>query len=208
MASYSNDWETIKAAINKDKEAEGRIYTLYKKIVESICYKMVKVDDVEDLAQECFIKVFKNLNTFEGNSTLQTWICTIAVNEARMFLRSAKTKALREVEGVEVENLLTFSPQPRLEKKLVDEALQELSPRRRQVFMMKTELGLSHEEIGKILNITRGTSKSLQLHACKQLRKILNKKGYTRANNVRSSIGTSAHNYGSPIKFHLSSTNM
>jgi RNA polymerase sigma-70 factor, ECF subfamily len=78
----------IQRAQRGDEQAFATLYQLHNKRVYSVCLRMTKdVAEAEDLAQEAFIQVFRNLNSFRGNSAFSTWLYRIAVNTVLMKLR-------------------------------------------------------------------------------------------------------------------------
>src|SRR5579863_264417 len=82
----------IKRAQAGDQEAFAMLFQLHKKRVYSVCLQMTKdVADAEDLTQEAFMQVFRNVNSFRGDSAFSTWLYRIAVNTVLMKLRRRKT---------------------------------------------------------------------------------------------------------------------
>jgi len=82
----------VQHAQRGDEEAFAALYQLHNKLVYSVCLRMTKdVAEAEDLAQEAFIQVFRNLNSFRGDSAFSTWLYRVAVNTVLMKLRRRKS---------------------------------------------------------------------------------------------------------------------
>jgi RNA polymerase sigma-70 factor (ECF subfamily) len=142
--------------------------------------------DASDIVQEVFLKVFKNIGSFRGNSSLKTWIYRIAVNEAynhrRWFSRHQRREvALGPEEGVRTyaDSLADPSRTPFDQAAdhetfaLVEAALDKLNPKFRAVVVLRDIEDLSYEEIATVLNVSIGTVKSRILRGREALRKIL-----------------------------------
>jgi len=137
------------------------VYTKYKVKVYSVCYRMMGTkEDASDITQDVFVKVYKKLNTFKGNSSLSTWIHRITVNLCLDRLRKKKLIPLYE-------NISAPSPNPWL-KSSIERAIQSLPPGYRAVFILHDVEGLTHYEIAETLGIADGSSKS-QLHKARKL---------------------------------------
>lgn len=143
--------------------------------------------DAPDVVQEVFIKIFRNIANFRGDSSLRTWIYRIAVNEARNHRRwfgrhRAKEFSLEPADSESVgitDWLADPSPSPfeeRLDHEvqaLVEEALKKISPTYRTALVLREVEELSYEEIAGILEISLGTVKSRILRGRDALRKEL-----------------------------------
>ena len=78
----------VQHAQRGDEHAFATLYQLHNKLVYSVCLRMTKdVAEAEDLTQEAFIQVFRNLNSFRGGSAFSTWLYRVAVNTVLMKLR-------------------------------------------------------------------------------------------------------------------------
>lgn len=143
--------------------------------------------DAEDVLQETFIKVFKNVRDFEERSSLSTWIYRIAVNEALMILRKDKHKAesLDEPDDVddvdEPREITDWCCQP--EKTFMSEemqkelqaAIKKLPEKLRLVFILRDMEDLSIRETAASLNITEMSVKTRLLRARLKLRELLSR---------------------------------
>jgi RNA polymerase sigma-70 factor (ECF subfamily) len=144
-------------------------------------------DDAADVVQEVFIKVFRNVNSFRGDSSLKTWIYRIAVNQARNHRRWFGRHKKQEV-GLEADvgETLGFQdwiadpgPSPFEQAldhethRLLETALQEVPSAFRAALVLREIEGLSYDQIAEVLEITLGTVKSRILRGREALRRIL-----------------------------------
>jgi len=143
--------------------------------------------DAPDVVQEVFLKVFRNVGSFRGDSSLKTWIYRIAVNEARnhrrWFGRHRKQEVGLEAGMGQANGCLDWLTDPGrspLEQTLdhetqalIEAALGELNPNFRAALVLREIEGLSYEEIAEILEISLGTVKSRILRGREALRERL-----------------------------------
>ena len=116
--------------------------------------------EAEDIVQEGFVKVFANIQNFKKDCPLEFWIRKIIVNTALKYLRQKSLLTVSH-ETEEVENI--SSGDYNLNDYSMDELLsmiQSLAPRYRMVFNLYAIEGYNHKEIGEMLDISEGTSKS------------------------------------------------
>lgn len=151
-----------------------------------VCRLLWDPADACDVVQEVFLKVFRKIGSFRGESTLKTWIYRIAVNEARNHCRWSGRHRGHEV-GLEAgddtrgwqETLASTDLSPydlvldRERNRLVEEALAELTPSFRSVVVLRDVEDLSYEEIAGILQLPLGTVKSRLLRGREALRRLL-----------------------------------
>ncbi len=133
------------------------------------------VDDANDLLQEGFIKVFKNLHKFRGDGSFEGWIRRIFVNTSiEHFRKKVKLYNVTEVQENTIEDTDLGILDSLAEKDIVS-LVNELSPGYKAVFNMHVIEGYSHKEIAEILGITEGTSKSQLARAKGVLKKSIEK---------------------------------
>jgi RNA polymerase sigma-70 factor (ECF subfamily) len=143
--------------------------------------------DAPDVVQEVFLKVFRNVHSFRGQSSLKTWIYRIAVNESRNHRRwfgrhRGQEVALEPARG-EAHNFLDWLPDPARSpmelamdherETLIEAALAEINPHYRAALVLRELEGLSYEEIAEILETSLGTVKSRILRGREALRQRL-----------------------------------
>ena len=130
--------------------------------------------DAGDIVQEVFLKVFRNVHMFRGQSSLRTWIYRIAVNEAHnrqrwIFRHKHNEVGLEETAAPEAPrecNLRDGDPSPydralsQEKHALIVQALTQINPCFREAVVLRDIEDLSYEEVAEILNISIGTVKS------------------------------------------------
>jgi RNA polymerase sigma-70 factor (ECF subfamily) len=175
--------EAIRRAQRGDPAAFEYLYRVQSKAVYSLCFRMLKNrPDAEDLTQQVFLRLFRKIGTFRGDSCLSTWLYRVTVNAVLMHLRRSKrTEPLddtpedggkdgagaREI-AVNDTTLLGSVDRIRLRR-----AVHSLPAGYRRLFVLHDILGYKHTEIASILRCSSGGSKS-QLHrARKRLRQLL-----------------------------------
>lgn len=148
------------------KEYQERIYWHIRRMVYSH-------DDANDIAQNTFIKIWQNLDSFRSDSNLYTWIYRIATNETFDFLRKKKRYIFGSKEdyrdqlkqNLEDDNIFDGSE---IEKKL-QKALLTLPDKQRLVFNMKYFDEIKYEEMSSILKTSVGALKASYHHAVKKI---------------------------------------
>ena len=146
----------------------------YQRPVYQVIRRMVLIhEDADDLTQNTFIKAYKSLDRFEGNSSLFTWLYRIATNESLTFLKKKKKRYFLSLDDHQeklesyVDSSATLSGdeiQVKLQKSLL-----KLPDKQRLVFHLKYEDELSYEEISKITGTTVGALKASYHHAVKKI---------------------------------------
>lgn len=115
----------------------------------------------EDILQEVFIKVFRYLPTFKGESTIGAWIKSIAVNTAIEHLRrNQKVQYVDEIPEQQMQPVQNTNNKPPLEMAAIHEAIKQLPAGSRVVLSLYLLEGYQHQEIAQILDISVSTSKT------------------------------------------------
>lgn len=168
--------------------AYEELIALFQQPVYTLVYRLVDSrDETCDVVQDVFLKVFRNIGAFRGQSSLKTWIYRIAINEAYNHRRWYSRRRFREIrlEGQEDESrngqcLLGHSGGSPYEitlnhetRALIEEALAGLNPNFRTAVVLRDIEELSYEEIAEVLQVSLGTVKSRILRGREALRKIL-----------------------------------
>lgn len=162
--------------VKNDLTAFTRLMNKYKKVIFNFCLRYTgNREDAEDAAQEVFIKLYKNINSFRGDSKFSTWLYRLTVNTCLNYLRWRKTKRAEEMIGIhnddtdeEMSSLEIKDPADDPEKILINKELGEvirksifkLKKRQKTVLILKDFMGKSYEEISAIMEINIGTVKS------------------------------------------------
>ena len=179
----SDDLGLVTRARNGDMSAYDELVHRYQERSFATIYHMTgNHEDAHDLAQEAFIKAFQALNSFKGDSSFYTWVYRIAVNKTINFLKQRKNRSHLSLNDIDLNAehdpdmvALVSENTPRrdlglneLHEKL-NAALAKLSEVHRLVVTLHDIQGLSHEEIGTIMDCNVGTVRSRLFYARQQL---------------------------------------
>lgn len=150
----------------------GRLYSLLVRMVGS-------AEEAEDLLQDVFLTAHRKLGSFRGESALGTWLYRLAVNHCLDFLRGRRAKMARATASLDDEDAAEpAAPATRLAAAIsridLDRAIAQLPDGCRTAFVLHDVEGFEHHEIGDLLGISEGTSKSQVHKARMKLRSILN----------------------------------
>lgn len=142
-----------------------------------VCLRYVgNVDDANDILQEGFIKVFRNLEKFRREGSFEGWVRRIFVNTAiEQFRKKIKLYNVDEVQENTIEDK-ELTALDLLATKDIINIVNELSPGYKTVFNLHVIEGFSHKEIAEMLGVTEGTSKSQLARAKGVLKKIVETK--------------------------------
>ncbi len=179
------DEELVRLIKKGNKTAFDDLVNGYSSRVINIAYSLLgDREEALDAAQEIFIKVYKNIANFRGESSVSTWIYRIAKNVCTDFLRKRKAVIISLDDDKDDEQKIeipdeTSSPEEVFERKekitLVRTAIASLDENQRTVITLFDINGLSYEEIATVLRCPVGTVKSRLYRARDSLRKILAK---------------------------------
>ena len=180
--------DLIKGCIEGNRQMQEELYNRFSGKMYAVCLRYANnADDAQDLLQEGFIKVYRNLHRFRAEGSFEGWIRRVFVNSAIEHFRK-KSIELSKVSDKE-ENTIEDSDVPALDQPAerdIVKLIQDLSPGYRTAFNMYVVEGYSHKEIGDLLGISEGTSKSQLARARSILQKKVaqylsdTKKSYTR----------------------------
>ena len=172
----------IRRVQNGDLNAFEDLVAAYEKNVYTLALRMVgNPQDAEDMAQEAFLKAYRSLPQFRGDSKFSVWLYRIVSNVCLDWLRAQKRRPAdslteEDEEGEESQMDLpdeSALPEELLERRLTREAVQRgllsLSAEQRQILLLREIQGLSYEEIGQTLDLEPGTVKSRIFRARKRL---------------------------------------
>ncbi|HSM36341.1 MAG TPA: sigma-70 family RNA polymerase sigma factor [Longimicrobiales bacterium] len=169
-----DDARLIERARSGDDLAMRDLYRRYSAHVYAVVRRIAGEDALaEDWSQEAWIRVFRALPGFRGQSKFSTWLHRVAVNSALQGRRKAARHADREVQ---LQPVLAASDSPRQQvflRSRLERAIERLPDRMRQVLVLHDIEGYTHEEIGELLGVTAGTSKSQLFKARARLREVL-----------------------------------
>ena len=169
-----NEYDLIQGSIKGDRQIQELLYHRFSPKMYAVCLRYSgNVDDAQDLLQEGFIKVFKNLNKFRGDGSFEGWIRRIFVNTSiEHFRKKVNMYTVTETQEVTIEDK-ELNVLDNLAEKDIIIMIQQLSPGYRAVFNLHVIEGYSHKEIADMLGINEGTSKSQLARAKTVLRKMV-----------------------------------
>ncbi len=145
------------------KENHERVYSLFRGMVQTH-------EEADDLTQETFIKVYKNLKKFKGNSKMFTWIYRIAVNTGLNHLRIEKMKQYINLDKINLKSDVEKEDISSQSKAFLRRAIKKLSAKQQMIIMLRSYQEMKFIEIAKIMNITINSAKVNYSHAIKNLK--------------------------------------
>jgi RNA polymerase sigma-70 factor (ECF subfamily) len=165
--------ELIRLAADGDARAIRSLYDRYAPRVYAVVRRIAGDEDLaQDYAQEAWIRAIRALPTFRGDSRFSTWLHRIAVNAALQALRRRDTRTKREAPFPDDVAIAPVHRDSLLRRRL-EQALDGLPEGMRQVLILHDVEGYTHEEIGEVLGVTAGTSKSQLFKARSKMRATL-----------------------------------
>ena len=177
-----HDIQLVQAAQHGDKHAFAQLVERYEQRVYNLARKMMRdPQDAEDVLQETFLSVYRNLGNFHGDSSFSTWLYRIATNASLMKIRARKEPTLSLDEPIESEDSNSLpreivdwaiTPEEALlngeTRGQMDAAITALPETLRAVFVLRDIEGLSVQETADVLNISVPNVKT-RLHRARLL---------------------------------------
>jgi RNA polymerase sigma-70 factor (ECF subfamily) len=175
MGDREIDQQLVERAQRGDKEAFELLVIKYQRKLARLLSQFIRDSaEVEDVAQETFIKAYRSLSSFRGDSAFYTWLYRIGINAAKNFLVAHKRRASDTSNGIDIEDAENFeegsqlrelnTPESELISKqiaqTVHQTLHELPEELRTAITLREIEGLSYEEIANVMNCPTGTVRS------------------------------------------------
>lgn len=181
------DHDLVLAVAQGDPAAYRGLVERYQSRIYGVCYGMVRnSEDARDMAQEAFVKAFRNIDKFRFGSSFYHWLCRIAINVSIDLLRRQKVRraeefdegrGARESGGGFHHGHHRDDPRRELERKglraKISAALDTLPAEQRQVLVLREMEGLSYKEIADVMGIPEGTVMSRLFYARKKMQALL-----------------------------------
>ena len=174
-----------------DESAFEVLVRKYERLVSTCVYSVVgsNAEDIMDVSQEVFLKVYRSLGSFKGDSEFSTWLYRVAKNCALDYIRKRKPPSTsldssgEEGEGFDVPDTSQSSnPEKSVleseKSEILRQCIDKLSDEHREVIILRHVNDYSYEQIAKALNLEVGTVKSRISRAREALKKILLKENY------------------------------
>lgn len=162
-----------------DLDAFERLYEMHAPRMKSIAWNLLaNAGDAEDAVQEAFLKIYRGAKTFRGGAAFSTWTYRVLVNTCYDALRRRKSRPVAASLDADLAASGRGTPAapPGADHPLrlaLEKAVARLHPRHRAVFLLFAVEGFTHGEIGRILGIPEGTSKTFLFEAKKKLQRWL-----------------------------------
>lgn len=188
IAGDTNDHLLIESLRSGDERAYEQLLARFQQPVYTLAVRLLNNQaEAYDVVQEVFLKVFRNIEHFRGESTLKTWIYRITVNEAHNARRWFSRHCSREVElDLETQDNRNWSETiadngrspfevalDREHAELIENALARINPVFREAVVLRDITDLSYDEIAMVLGVSLGTVKSRILRGREALREQL-----------------------------------
>ena len=169
--------DLIKGCLEGDRRAQEYLYQRFSPKMYGVCLRYAgKAEDAQDILQDGFVKIFKNLHMYRGDGSFEGWIRRIFVNTAiEHYRRQVNLYPVTENHEslLETKEISAFDS---LSVKDLMKIVQQLSPGYRTVFNLYVVEGYSHKEIAEMIGISEGTSKSQLARAKGVLQNIIRTK--------------------------------
>jgi RNA polymerase sigma-70 factor (ECF subfamily) len=197
VSTPETDEQLVRKAQQDDEKAFGELVHRYESKVYSLALKMLRnPEDAEDVLQDTFLRAYRGIKSFQGNSTFSTWIYRITANSALMRLRRKHLPTVSIDDADEREtpiNIADWAPGPveqllnQETQRAMSDAVESLPPEFRQVFVLRDIEELSNAEVAEILDLSVAAVKSRLHRARLKVRDRL--APYFSESNVRRAMG-------------------
>jgi RNA polymerase sigma-70 factor (ECF subfamily) len=165
--------DLVQSCLDNDRLAQKNLYDKYKKAMYTLAYRITgDFETANDVLQDAFLKVFRGLPSFRGESTLGAWIKTIVVRTAYSKLRKEQP-FFEPIENIALPGQVDWGHY--LDAEYLEKAILSLPEGYRTVFVLIEVEGYTHKEVAELLGISEGTSKSQLFYSKKRLREMLRK---------------------------------
>jgi len=173
----ADDGALVRQCLAGDTDAFDLLVERHRRQVYQVCYRFVNNhEDASDLAQDAFLRAYRALHTFKGNSAFSTWLYRVAINVClnRVSAKQAPTEPLDQREHQDVRGALPDREVLREEQAAaVRAAIARLPKKQRATMILRMYHELPHDEIAAILGSSVGAVKANFFHALANLKKLL-----------------------------------
>lgn len=165
---HQEEAEIIALAVENNRHAQQKIYAKYAPKMLSVCRQYIKdLHHAEDLMITAFMKVFAHLKNFEHKGSFEGWIRRIMVNECISYIRAQKKVSFLDDEYYQEDSFNNIESNLNVDD--IQALIDSLPDGYKMIFNLYAIEGYKHQEIGVMLGISEGTSKSQLCHARKML---------------------------------------
>ena len=172
-----SDQDLIVACLKNQRKAQRELYDRFSPMMKGICMRYAKSEiEADDILQESFIKIFKNLRDYSHTGKFGGWIRRITVNTAIEFYRknSVYSQHMNDL-ALEAETNGSIELFETVDLEILQQEIQQLPDGFRVVFNLYAIEGYTHVEISRLVNISAGTSKWHLANARKKLKQLMEK---------------------------------
>jgi RNA polymerase sigma-70 factor, ECF subfamily len=164
--------ELIQKAVRGSQQAFRAIVEANQGFVYAVAFRFVNDEqDAEDLTQEIFVRLWKNLHTYKQEVKLTTWLYKIVTNRCLDFLKSRHGRQRKNKVDIDRSHFVQDRSTPEKEfqqqelSRIIHAAAEELTPKQKAVFILRDLEGLSQEEVSDTLSMSTGNVKSNLFYA-------------------------------------------
>ncbi|HJZ75441.1 MAG TPA: RNA polymerase sigma factor [Vicinamibacterales bacterium] len=167
----------VEACLANEAGAFDLVVERHRRAIYQLCYRFVgNHEDASDLTQDVFLRAYRGLRAFRGQSSIATWLHRIAVNVCLNRV-SAKAAPVEPLESQQVEDTRGETASERLLRHergaRVRAAIAQLPPKQRAALILRTYHDMSHQEIAGVLKSSAGAVKANVFHALRGLKRLL-----------------------------------
>ncbi|HZP94505.1 MAG TPA: sigma-70 family RNA polymerase sigma factor [Burkholderiales bacterium] len=183
-AQEENEW--IERSLQGDQQAYACLVQRYERMVRSVVRRLIVSDaEVDDLAQAAFVTAYENLAHYGAAARFSTWLCQIALNKCRDWLRARDRHRTNIDEDADIEQMEIGDPSDGPEFRaewgevdsMLQQALGQLRAGDREVIVLKYVEGHDYETIAQMLGCSADAAKLRSLRARDMLKRILVRMG-------------------------------
>jgi RNA polymerase sigma-70 factor (ECF subfamily) len=175
----AEDRDLVRAFVAGRREAFDVIVTRHRRVIYQVCYRfMGNHEDASDLTQDVFVRAFRGLRNFKGDSALATWLYRVAVNVClnRVAAKRPVGEPIEAAQHVDAHAADPLEEVVRGERAIeVRRAIRKLPPKQQATLILRVYRDLSHEEIARALGSSVGAVKANFFHALGNLRRLMQK---------------------------------
>lgn len=183
FSSPDEDRTWIADFLAGDETAFTKLVTKYRQQVYAVAYRFTgNTQEADDLAQETFIKAYRNLDKFRGDASFKTWLMRITTNASINLKKSGRMS--KDSGEAPDDQHFNHSQDNALSGMLDNErqkdlhlAFQQLPPKQKETLLLKTYRDMTCEEVANVMNCSVGTVKANVFNALKRLKSIMNPGG-------------------------------
>lgn len=179
MSEYKDN-QLIQGLVNNDQDAFCSLYAKYRRKILHFILTFLKSEDIaEDICQDVFMIIWRNRNFLDPNASFQSYLYTIARNRVLNFIRDNAQKQLLDdiimAEAIDIGADVFENITAKELERNIEQAIEKLTDRQREIFNLSRHKGLSHQEIAQMLHISVSTVNEHITNALKAIQNHLGK---------------------------------